>query len=163
MGRFTKRITRVVPVPDDLALHVDHKISDVTISRLSYGQEEDLEAERYAELRARVGDEFMIRSAEAAQKKDRKGAPDDAPNDAPDVVDPILVAIVNNGPIHSLLRKCVIAFDGEPIKQSELAEMEEVVSKKDAHWLAEQILRHSKKLPELVVSENGDGSASTPT
>ena len=159
MGRFTKRITRVVPVPDDLALHVDHKISDVTISRLSYGQEEDLEAERYAELRARVGDEFMIRSAEAAQKKDRKGAPDDAP----EVVDPILVAIVNNGPIHSLLRKCVIAFDGEPIKQSELAEMEEVVSKKDAHWLAEQILRHSKKLPELVVSENGAGSDSTPT
>ena len=156
MGRFSRRITQEVPVPDGLDLRMEHNISAVTIARLSYGQEADLELERYAAFRAKFGDEFLMSAAK------NPPSPKDAPDDAPDESYPIEVAIEANGPLHSLLRKCIIAFDGEPVLQTELSGMEEIITKKDAHWLAEQILRASGKLLEPD-SENGDGSDSTPT
>ena len=58
MGRFSRRITQEVPVPDGLDLRMEHNISAVTIARLSYGQEADLELERYAAFRQNSATNF---------------------------------------------------------------------------------------------------------
>ena len=159
MGRFSKRITSVVPVPEDHSLCTGHQIASVTIARLSYKQEETLEHERFETARARFGDEWLRKSGEELQKRkseDEKDAPE------PDELDPVEVAIVTNGPLHSLLRKCVVAFNGEPATQTDLMQMGDAISKDEAHWIAEKVLRFSGKLPEAD-SGNGAGSDSTPT
>ena len=82
MGRFSRRITQEVPVPEDLDLRMEHNISAVTIARLSYGQEADLELERYAAFRAKHGDEFLMSIAKNPPSP--KDPSDDASDDAPD-------------------------------------------------------------------------------
>ena len=58
MGVFTKRIKKVVEVPENLSLHKDYGKTSVTIARLSYGQETALEEERFHALRAKMGDDL---------------------------------------------------------------------------------------------------------